>query len=125
MQGKGRAQVPPAWDMQLLGYGNYGMFPCTPLFLLQFIAGLCLAAVLRGFVGSGKVKCKSIGFFFSPSWYRLISTCVCIYTVWEQNCFLSFFFFFFSSLCSAEWLESQKSGLGTEWLNARELPPLS
>lgn len=95
MQGKGRAQVPPAWDMQLLGYGNYGMFPCTPLFLLQLIAGLCLAAVLRGFVGSGKVKCKSIGFFFSPSWYRLIATCVCIYTVWEQNCFLSFFFFFF------------------------------
>jgi len=112
MQGKGRAQVPPAWDMQLLGYGNYGMFPCTPLFLLQLIAGLCLAAVLRGFVGSGRVKCKSIGFFFLS---KLVQTYrnLCLYLHSLGTELFSFFLFlFFSSLCSAEWLESQKSGLG-------------
>lgn len=35
-----------------------------PLLLLRGVSGLCIAAVLRGFVGSGKVNCKSIATFF-------------------------------------------------------------
>lgn len=105
MQGKGRAQVPPAWDMQLLGYGNYGMFPCTPLFLLQLIAGLCLAAVLRGFVGSGKVKCKSIGFFFlSKLVQTYLNLCLYLHSLGtELFSFFLFPFFFPPSAQQSGW----------------------
>lgn len=71
---------------------------CTvlPLLLLGRVSDLCIAAVLHGFVGSGKVNCKSIAFFFFFKVATDLSQSVLVFThlVWHSTIFGFVYFFF-------------------------------
>lgn len=81
------------------GAGTCSLCTVLPLLLLGRVSDLCIAAVLHGFVGSGKVNCKSIAFFF---FLKQLLTChnLCQYlhTQFGTALFLGLFIYFFPLL---------------------------